>query len=73
MIGREPTSISKGVLKNDVMSVTVRPWPIREWRERLLVKLCGGEDKRFVKLISGFPLISEKKNSHCALMVYLRF
>lgn len=42
------TSISKRRLKNDVMSIAVRPRPVRERRERLLEKFCGrGMKKRF--------------------------
>lgn len=29
------------------MRVAVRPRPVRNRRERLLVKFCGGEEKRF--------------------------
>lgn len=35
------TSGSNKRLKNDVMSVAVRPRPVRKRRERLLVKFCG--------------------------------
>lgn len=31
----------RGRLKDDVVSVAVRPRPVGERRERLLVKLCG--------------------------------
>ncbi len=39
-------SISKGRLKNDVMSVAVRARSVRYWRERLLVKICRGDGKK---------------------------
>lgn len=42
MIG--PQSV-KGGLKNDVMSVAVRPRPVRNRWERLLEKLCEGGKK----------------------------
>lgn len=45
MIG-QPQSL-KGGLRNDVVSVAVRPRPVGDGRERLLVKLCGGKEKRF--------------------------
>lgn len=35
----------KGGLKNDVMSVAVRLRPVGNRRERLLVKLCGGDEE----------------------------
>jgi len=65
--------MSKGGLKNDVVSIAVRPRPIRKRRERLLVKLCGGEEKRFSKVKELHPSSPEMKNSHCPLMIYLRF
>lgn len=42
----QPQSL-KGGLRNDVVSIAVRPRPVGDRRERFLVKLCGGKEKRF--------------------------
>lgn len=35
------------------MGVAVRPLSIGERRERLLVKICGGEERRLIKCVRG--------------------
>lgn len=64
-------SISKGRLKNDVMSVAVRPWPVRNRRERLLVKFCGGDKgkKRSTTLVN--YIHRALKYKHWQLEIYL--
>lgn len=51
-------------LKNDVMSVAVRPRPVGERRERLLEKICGGGEKKgLATLVNYVHGVLEQK--HC--------
>lgn len=52
MIGR-PQSVKRR-LKNDVMSVAVRPRPVCERRERLLEKICGGGEKQGLSMLVNY-------------------